>query len=84
MVSLITTNGVVPLLQSYSSKRAFIAAQSPVAHTRNDIWELIWQFRTSTVVLLCDFNEDNQVTSNGNITGCRLCQIREAKNGSIL
>ena len=49
------------LLKSYSSKRAFIAAQSPMALTRNDIWELIWQFRTSTIVLLCDFKEDKQV-----------------------
>ena len=48
-------------LQSYSSKHAFIAAQSPMEHTMNDIWELIRQFRTSTIVLLCDFTEGNQV-----------------------
>ena len=49
------------LLQSYSGRRAFIAAQSPMAQTRNDIWELIWQFRISTIVLLCELREDNQV-----------------------
>ena len=49
------------LLQSYSGRRAFIAAQSPMAQTRNDIWELIWQFRISTIVLLCELREENQV-----------------------
>ena len=48
-------------LQSYSKKRAFIAAQCPMEHTRNDIWDLIWQFKAFTVVLLCDFLEGNQV-----------------------
>ena len=48
-------------IQSYSSKCAFIAAQSPMEQTKNDIWELIWQFRTSTIVLLCDFREGNEV-----------------------
>ena len=48
-------------IQSYSSKCAFIAAQSPMEQTKNDIWELIWQFRTSTIVLLCDLEEGNEV-----------------------
>ena len=56
-------NGVVHKIQSYSSKRAFIAAQSPMAETRNDIWELIWQFRTSTIVLLCGLRENSHVRS---------------------
>ena len=49
------------LLQSYSGRRTFIAAQSPMAQTRNDIWELIWQFRISIIVLLCELREENQV-----------------------
>ena len=49
------------LLQSYSGRRAFITAQSPMAQTRNDIWKLIWQFRVSTIVLLCELREENQV-----------------------
>ena len=49
------------LLQSYSGRRAFIAAQCPMAQTRNDIWELVWQFRISTIVLLCELREENQV-----------------------
>ena len=54
---------ILHLLQSYSRKHAFVAAQSPIEHTRNDIWELIWQFRTSTIVLLCDIKEGDQVRS---------------------
>ena len=49
-------------IQSYSSKCAFIAAQSPMEETKNDIWELIWQFKTPTIVLLCDFREGNEVS----------------------
>ena len=54
-------NCIVFMLQSYSSRRAFIAAQSPMLQTKNDIWELIWQFRVSTIVLLCRFREDSNV-----------------------
>ena len=32
-----------------------------MAQTRNDIWELIWQFRISTIVLLNELREENQV-----------------------
>ena len=60
------------LLQSYSGRRAFIAAQSPMAQTRNDIWELIWQFRISTIVLLCELREENQVILLLENLKCRL------------
>ena len=50
-------------LQSYSTPRAFIAAQSPMSNTRDDFWEVVWQTKPLTIVLLCDFNEMGIVSS---------------------
>ena len=49
------------LLQSYSRRRAFVAAQSPLESTRADVWELVWQFNIKTVVLLCPLKEGKKV-----------------------
>ena len=49
------------LLQSYSRRRAFVAAQSPLESTRADVWELVWQFKIKTVVLLCPLKEGKKV-----------------------
>ena len=47
--------------KGYSVPKAFIAAQSPMSHTKGDFWELVWQFRTPTIVLLANFMEGTQV-----------------------
>ena len=47
--------------KGYSVPKAFIAAQSPMSHTKGDFWELVWQFRTPTIVLLTNFMEGSQV-----------------------
>ena len=49
------------LLQSYSRRCAFVAAQSPLESTRTDVWELIWQLKVKTVVLLCPLKENKKV-----------------------
>ena len=52
---------IIPPCQSYSRKKAFIAAQAPLESTKNDVWEMIWQYRPSTIVVLCDLQEEKQV-----------------------
>ena len=32
-----------------------------MSHTKGDFWELVWQFRTPTIVLLTNFMEGTQV-----------------------
>ena len=51
----------IPHCQSYSRNKAFIAAQAPLESTKSDVWEMIWQYRPSTVVVLCDFQKERQV-----------------------
>ena len=50
--------------KGYSVPRAFIAAQSPMSHTKGDFWELVWQFRTPTIVLLTNFMDGSQVRTS--------------------
>jgi netrin-G3 ligand len=47
-------------IDGFQGKRAFIAAQSPLPNTRNDFWEVVWFFKTPTIVLLCNFKEGDQ------------------------
>ena len=50
--------------QSYSKRRGFVAAQSPLESTRTDVWELIWKVKTKTVVLLCPLKEGKKVNQS--------------------
>ena len=45
-------------IQSYSRNKSFIAAQAPLESTKNDVWEMIWQFRPSAVVVLSNCKND--------------------------
>ena len=56
--------------KGYSVPRAFIAAQSPMSHTKGDFWELVWQFRTPTIVLLTNVMEGRQVRVFGLLLSC--------------
>ena len=38
--------------QSYCNDNEFIAAQTPMENTVNDVWQLVWQFRCSVMVTL--------------------------------
>ena len=38
-----------------------MAAQSSLDSTRADVWELVWQFKIKTVVLLCPLKEGKKV-----------------------
>ena len=63
------------LLQSYSRRRAFVAAQSPLESPRADVWELVWQFKIKTVVLLCPLKEGKKVGALLVVYMCNTCSV---------
>lgn len=52
---------VFPPTQGYWGPRAFIAAQTPLPDTVADFWSMVHQKRVSTVVMLSDCSEGEQV-----------------------
>ena len=48
-------------LKGYCGQRNFIAAQTPMKHTEEDVWEMIWMEKCSSVVVLCDFLDGKEV-----------------------
>ena len=49
-------------LQGYCGQRKFIAAQTPMRNTEEDVWEMIWMEKCAAVVVLCDFMEGKEVS----------------------
>ncbi|XP_009076477.1 PREDICTED: receptor-type tyrosine-protein phosphatase T-like [Acanthisitta chloris] len=48
-------------VDSYRSPRFFIAAQGPLAETVVDFWQMIWQEKTSVIVMLTGLVEQNKI-----------------------
>ncbi|NXF82627.1 PTPRK phosphatase, partial [Sclerurus mexicanus] len=48
-------------LQSYRSPHFFIAAQGPLAETVVDFWQMVWQEKTSVIVMLTGLVEQNKI-----------------------
>ena len=42
--------------------RWYVAAQAPLESTRTDVWELIWQLKTTNIVLLGPLKEGKTVS----------------------
>nr|XP_013808728.1 PREDICTED: receptor-type tyrosine-protein phosphatase kappa-like [Apteryx mantelli mantelli] len=57
-----TGNGYInaSYVESYRSPRFFIAAQGPLPGTVVDFWQMIWQEKTSVIVMLTDLVEQNK------------------------
>lgn len=51
----------VHLAQGYWCQRSLIAAQGPLAETIGDFWQMIFQKRVKTIVMLSDLTEGDQV-----------------------
>lgn len=41
--------------------RAFIATQGPMLHTVGDFWDMVWQERSSIIVMVTRLKENNEV-----------------------
>ena len=49
-------------MQGYKQKRAYIAAQCPLKSTVADFWRMMNEFQCGCVVILCELEEEGQVT----------------------
>lgn len=50
------------LLQGYKgASRAYIATQGPMLHTIGDFWDMVWQERSSIIVMVTRLKENNEV-----------------------
>lgn len=47
--------------QGYRQKDYFIATQGPLAHTVEDFWRMVWEWRCHTIVMLTEVQEREQV-----------------------
>lgn len=47
--------------QGYHQSKAYIIIQSPMADTVKEFWKMIIETQCSTIVMLCDLVENNQV-----------------------
>lgn len=41
--------------------RAYIATQGPMVHTVGDFWDMVWQERSSIIVMVTRLKENNEV-----------------------
>lgn len=48
----------VCVFQGYKQRNAYIATQGPLQNTVNDMWRMMWEFKSKTMVTLCNLNED--------------------------
>ena len=52
------------ILKGYKHKKAFIVAQNPMESTARDFWKVVKDRECTVVVMLCNLEENGQVSSN--------------------
>lgn len=52
---------VCVFLQGYRQKDYFIATQGPLAHTVDDFWRMVWEWKCHSIVMLTELQERDQV-----------------------
>ena len=50
-----------PHVQGYRQNNAFMTTQGPLENTVEDLWRMVWEMNSHTIVMLCGLREDNQV-----------------------
>ena len=50
-------------MQGYKQRRAYIATQGPLSGTVDDLWRMIWEYKCSCIVMLCDTTENDKVVN---------------------
>lgn len=46
--------------QGYKQRNAYIATQGPLVNTVNDFWRMMWEFKSKTLVTLCQLSEGGE------------------------
>lgn len=49
-------------LKGYRQKDYFMATQGPLAHTVEDFWRMVWEWKSHTIVMLTEVQEREQVS----------------------
>lgn len=44
--------------------KAYIATQGPMLHTVGDFWDMVWQERSSIIVMVTRLKENNEVSEH--------------------
>ena len=47
-------------VQGYKRRNAYTATQAPLDCTVEDFWRMIWEFKSKTIVMLCNMMEEGQ------------------------
>ena len=47
-------------LQGYKQRDAYLVTQGPLKNTVNDFWQMIWEFKSRAIVLLCNAIEEGE------------------------
>ena len=47
--------------QGYRQCNAYIATQGPLPSTVNDFWQMVWEYKSKCIVMLCNLQEDGVV-----------------------
>ncbi len=56
------SSDLLSVLQGYKgAPRAYIATQGPMLHTVGDFWDMVWQERSSIIVMVTRLKEGNEV-----------------------
>lgn len=50
-------------MKGYRQKDYFIATQGPLAHTVEDFWRMVWEWKCHTIVMLTEVQEREQVSA---------------------
>lgn len=48
--------------KGYRQKDYFMATQGPLAHTVEDFWRMVWEWKSHTIVMLTEVQEREQVS----------------------
>jgi len=48
-------------MQGYRKSDAYIATQGPLPSTVNDFWQMVWEYESKCIVMLCNLQEDGVV-----------------------
>lgn len=60
------------LLQGYRMRKAYVATQGPMQETMTDFWRMVLECGCKCLVMLCQAQEDGQVSKqvNGSKSSC--------------